>query len=350
MLWWPSLGHFTAGLLLQEQEGRHFPHFPSWAIRTQRRAVAGFRPPRGTGWSQDQARTEPGAHAWPLGCLPLSEASLKHAPPLIPALSARGLRGRGGALRAPVTPSPRQRGHTGPNGPGAWAAAARPRGQSRRHGQPLRGGGGRLPGPGVPQQEGRLAASAARGRGPRVRAQSGGVAASSAPSRRERRPCRPLPRGMPDGSATFPGLPKLHFPGAIAGPAQRPPATPARGHRPAQASSPPAGDGAQGGGHGPGAGASSRPLKAQPPRRGRAGARRAGVVLGPVARPGPSTLPGKNVPPEGTQGAQTRSRESNRSVVLLGRGELRGCSRGCLKLTLCCIGRVFGVLKSWGGP
>lgn len=151
---WPSLGHFTVHLLLQEQGVRHSPHFPFWAIRTQRGAVAGFRPPRG----QARAMTEPGPSWEPtpgpweaLG----SKASLKHAPPLLPALPAGGLRGRGGALPAPVTPSPRQRGHTGPNGPGAWAAAARPRGQSRRHGQPLRGGGGSLPGPGVPQQKGR---------------------------------------------------------------------------------------------------------------------------------------------------------------------------------------------------
>lgn len=249
---------------------------------------------------QTRTRNQPGAHARRLGCLPLS---LKDAPPLLPALPAHGLPGRGGALPAPVTPSPRQRGHTGPNGPGAWAAAARPRGQSRQHGQSLRGGGGRLPGPGVPQQKGgsrrlRRSGPLPQGEGAvwgcpcQLRAVAEGEPLPAAPcpgdARRERHFLGPA-------ETTFP---RSHrWPRAApAGP----PATPARGRRPAQDSRASGGVaarglGAEAGSWGRPGAASSRPVKAQPPCRGPERGAQA-CLPGPVARPGTSTLPGKKGP------------------------------------------------------
>lgn len=101
-----------------------------------------------------------------------------------------------------MTPSPGQRRHTSPSGArGRGRGGPRPRGQSRQHGQPLRGGGGRLSGQGVPQQKGtwhhpaRLWAVA-----PVWGGGSRGSSAPPAPSRTSRReafPCRACPRDAP---------------------------------------------------------------------------------------------------------------------------------------------------------
>lgn len=65
---------------------------------------------------------------------------------------------------------------------------------------------------------GRGAASTARGHCPRVRVQSRGTPASSTPSGRKSSLLPPPAPGIPDGSAPFPDLLKLHFPGIIAAP------------------------------------------------------------------------------------------------------------------------------------
>lgn len=82
--------------------------------------------------------------------------------------------------------SPRQRGLTG-QPTRAWGCAAGLVGRAG-HGQPLRGGGGRLPGPGVPQQKGTWRRLRRSGQSLSF-GEHRGSPATSAPSGRETAPC-----------------------------------------------------------------------------------------------------------------------------------------------------------------
>lgn len=148
------------------------------------------------------------------------------------------------------------------------------------------------------------AASTAQGRCPRVRAQSRGTPASSTPSERESSPLPPPAPGIPDASATFPGLPKLHFPGVIAAPRsahwpRRPAAAVQRWHP-----APPAEEAARGLARGTARSRGGGPGRLPPGllNHGRlvaAGRERSAQAWQsrPVARSTTSTLPGKKVPP-----------------------------------------------------
>lgn len=150
-------------LLPQDQGGRHPPHFSSWKMETQTGAETCSRPPR---WTGPGPGPQLGARGGAPGLMRVGNAWRSRRrvwrmprpfpSPRLPRRPAPSRRpapagsGKGAGLPGAADTSPRQRGHTGQ--PTAWGCA-RPGGQSG-HGQPLRGGGGRLPGPGVSQQKG----------------------------------------------------------------------------------------------------------------------------------------------------------------------------------------------------
>ena len=208
---WPSLGRLTVGLLLQEQGGRHSPHFPSWAIQTQRGAVAGFRAPRWAGQSQDPS-PEPKPGTSPLSRFqkPERRRSSPSSRPPSPRAPGKGRSSPGSCDTVATATRPYWPQRTG----GSGLRRPRPRGQSRRHGQPLRGGGGRLPGAGVPQQKG--GSRRLRRSGPPLQGWGAVWGCSASPALRGGRaaPAAACP-GDARRERRFPGLPRLHFPGAI---------------------------------------------------------------------------------------------------------------------------------------
>lgn len=182
-----------------DQGGRHPPHFSSWEVETQTGAATGSRPLGRAG--PGPPRREPAAR--PLVCtglrpggrrLRLAARSLNDAPPL-PARAPAGSREGAG----PPARQARRHGNAAflAERAGAWGCAAASW-AAPRHGQPVRGGGGRLPGPRVPQQKGTCAALRSPGRRSKLGAH-GGRPGSLCTLGREPFPCEACPR-MPDGA------------------------------------------------------------------------------------------------------------------------------------------------------